>query len=316
MTRPLFSIVSPVYKAERIVSELVRRIQASVSSITEDYEIVLVCDGSPDNSWLAILDECGKDSRVKGINLSRNFGQHYAITAGMRYVAGEWIVLMDCDLQDRPEEIPNLYRKACEGYDIVQSRRVDRKDGYFKRLSSTLFHKVFDWLSGMKTDKAISNLGIYRRKVIDAFNSMQEASRSFGTLLSYVGFRKCTIDVQHSGRFEGKSSYSFRTLMKLMADITISNSNKPLRFIIGFGFFFSAISFLLALYNVFAHYVGIVTLQGFTTTVFSIWFVGGVILIVLGVLGLYIGKIFTQVKERPLYIVSEEVNINRGNQNE
>lgn len=308
MKSPLFSIVSPVYKAEKIVPELVRRISESVATITEDYEIVLVCDGSPDNSWQAIKDECAKDERVKGINLSRNFGQHYAITAGMRYTRGEWIVLMDCDLQDRPEEIPRLYQKACEGYDIVQSRRVNRKDGFLKKLSSKAFHVVFDWFSGMKTDKAIGNLGIYHRKVIDAFNSMEETSRSFGTLLSYVGFRKTTIDVEHSERYEGKSSYSFHSLMKLMFDVTISNSNKPLRIIVELGFLSSLVSFLLALYNLIAHWVGIVTLQGFTTTVFSIWFVGGVILMVLGVLGLYIGKIFNQVKQRPLYIVSEEIN--------
>jgi dolichol-phosphate mannosyltransferase len=309
MNRPLFSIVSPVYKAEKIVPELVRRIECSVKSITEDFEIVLVCDGSPDNSWIAIKEECAKDKRVVGVNLSRNFGQHYAITAGMRYARGEWVVLMDCDLQDRPEEIPRLYEKALEGYDIVQCRRTHRKDGFFKRLSSKAFHVVFDWFSGMNTDSTISNLGIYSRKVIDAFNEMQETSRSFGTLLSYVGFHKCTIDVEHSERFEGRSSYSLRSLMKLMFDITISNSNKPLRVITLFGFVFSFISFLLALYNLMAHWLGIVNVQGFTTTVFSIWFIGGVNMMVLGVVGLYIGKIFNQVKQRPLYIVAEEINV-------
>lgn len=308
MSRPLFSIVSPVYKAERIVSELVRRIKESVRVVSEDYEIILVCDGSPDNSWLAIKEECAKDKRVKGINLSRNFGQHYAITAGMHYSKGEWIVLMDCDLQDPPEEIPRLYNKALEGFEIVQSRRMHRKDGFFKRLSSKVFHVFFDWFSGMKTDSSVSNLGIYSRKVIDAFNEMQETSRSFGTLLSYVGFRKCTIDVEHSERYEGKSSYSFQKLMQLMFDVTISSSNKPLRIITEFGFLFSLLAFLLAIYNLIAHWVGIVTLQGFTTTVFSIWFVGGVVMMVLGVLGLYIGKIFNQVKQRPLFIVSEEIN--------
>jgi dolichol-phosphate mannosyltransferase len=215
---------------------------------------------------------------------------------------------MDCDLQDRPEEILRLYEKACEGYDIVQSRRVHRKDSFFKRLSSKAFHVVFDWFSGMKTDSSVSNLGVYHRKVIDAFNSMEEASRSFGTLLSYVGFRKTTLDVEHSERFEGRSSYSFKTLVKLMFDVIISNSNKPLRVITIFGFLFSFIAFLLALYNLIAHWVGIVNVQGFTTTVFSIWFLGGVNLMVLGVVGLYIGKIFNQVKRRPLFIVAEEIN--------
>ncbi len=280
--------------------------------MTEDYEVILVCDGSPDNSWLAIKEECAKNEKVKGVNLSRNFGQHYAITAGMRYAKGEWVVLMDCDLQDPPEEIPRLYAKALEGYDIVQSRRIHRKDGLFKRMSSVAFHVVFDWFSGMKTDNTISNLGIYSHKVIDAFNEMQETSRSFGTLLSYVGFKRCTIDVEHSDRFEGKSSYSFRKLMKLMFDITISNSNKPLRIITGIGFLFSLLAFLLALYNVLAYFWGINNLQGFTTTVFSIWFMGGMLMMVLGVLGLYIGKIFNQVKQRPLFIVDELINFSEN----
>lgn len=308
MNMPLLSIVSPVYKAERIVPELVRRIVESVKTVTEEYEVILVCDGSPDNSWLAIKEECTKNEKVKGVNLSRNFGQHYAITAGMHYAKGEWVVLMDCDLQDPPEEIPRLYAKALEGYDIVQSRRIHRKDGFFKRMSSVAFHMVFDWFSGMKTDNTISNLGIYSHKVIDAFNEMQETSRSFGTLLSYLGFKRCTIDVEHSDRFEGKSSYSFRKLMKLMFDITISNSNKPLRIITGAGLLFSLLAFLLALYNVLAYFLGINNLQGFTTTVFSIWFMGGMLMMVLGVLGLYIGKIFNQVKQRPLFIVDELIN--------
>lgn len=308
MKKPLLSIVSPVYKAEKIVPELVRRITDNVRTVTEDYEILLVCDGSPDNSWLAIKEECDKDKRIKGVNLSRNFGQHYAITAGLRYAKGEWIILMDCDLQDPPEEIPRLYAKALEGYDIVQCRRIHRKDGFFKRFSSKFFYAVYNWLSGVGADNAIGNMGIYNRKVIDALNDMHETARSFGTLLSYVGFKRCSIDVEHSERFEGKSSYSFRKLMILMFDITVSNSNKPLKIITVLGFLLSALSFLLAIYNVIAYYVGINTLPGFTTTVFSIWFMGGMLMMVLGVLGLYIGKIFNQVKERPLFIVDEVIN--------
>ena len=134
------SIVSPVYRAEKMVQMLVERIVQSVTTITEDYEIILVNDASPDASWQVIEQECAKDNRVKGINLSRNFGQHYAITAGLNYAQGEWVVVMDCDLQDRPEEIPALYKKAMEGYDIVYARRVDRQDKWFKRTTSKIFN--------------------------------------------------------------------------------------------------------------------------------------------------------------------------------
>ena len=173
----LFSIVSPVYKGEKMVHELVKRISETVNKITEDFEIILVNDYSPDKSWEAIEDACKKDSRVKGINLSRNFGQHYAITAGLSYAKGEWVVVMDCDLQDRPEEISNLYQKAMEGYDIVYAQRKIRQDKFLKRMSSKIFHNVYDYFSGLKTDESIANFGIYSSKVIKEFNKMKERSR-------------------------------------------------------------------------------------------------------------------------------------------
>lgn len=309
MSNPLISIVSPEYKGEKMVSELVRRIKESVSTIIDDFEIILVNDASPDNTWEEIEKECAVDSRVKGIDLSRNFGQHYAITAGLHYAKGEWVVVMDCDLQDRPEEIPNLYRKAMEGWDIVYARRAQRKDGFFKRMSSSLFHGVFDWFSGMKTDKSIANFGIYNQKVIVEYNKVPEKARSFGSIVGYLGFRITAIDVEHAERGEGKSSYSLAKLLKLSFDITISNSNKPLRMAVAFGLIMSIVSFFLALYNLVAKCVGIIRVQGYTTTVFSIWFVGGLLLFVMGVLGLYIGKIFDQVKGRPLFVVRNLVNI-------
>lgn len=303
------SIVSPVYRAEKMVHTLVERIVKSVTTITEDYEIILVNDASPDASWQMIEHECAANKRVKGINLSRNFGQHYAITAGLHYAQGEWVVVMDCDLQDRPEEIPALYQKAMEGYDIVYARRVDRQDKGLKKLSSTLFHKVFDWLSGSQTDKAIANFGIYKQCVIAEYNRIPERARSFPSLINYLGFNQTSIDVQHAERAEGKSSYNLYKLLKLSVDVIISNSNKPLRMAVGLGFGMSVISFVLALYNVLARVLGIISLPGYTTTVFSIWFVGGLLLFVLGIIGLYIGKIFDQVKGRQLFVVKDKINI-------
>lgn len=307
---PHISIVSPVYRGEKMVAELVRRIVINVETITPHFEIILVNDASPDNSWSEIEKECQKDKRVKGINLSRNFGQHYAITAGLNYAKGEWVVVMDCDLQDRPEEIPNLYKKTQEGWDIVYASRIERKDSFFKKLSSQIFHSIYSWLSGMKTDKSIANFGIYHSKVIKAFNTMNEVARAFGSLLSYVGFKTTAIEVEHSDRFEGKSSYSIYKLLKLSFDVIISNSNKPLRMAVALGFIMASLSFVIAIYNIIAHQIGFIKLEGFTTTVFSIWFVGGLILTVSGILGLYIGKIFDQVKGRPIYIVRDEININ------
>lgn len=309
MNNPLISIVSPVYHGEKMVAELVRRNRESVSAITDDFEIILVNDASPDGSWEEIEKQCRLDPRVKGIDLSRNFGQHYAITAGLRYASGEWIVVMDCDLQDRPEEIPALYRKALEGFDIVCARRVRRRDPLFKRMQSRLFHGLYNWLSGLKTDGAVANFGIYSRQVIFEYGKLPERARSFPTLVEGLGFRRTTIAVEHSPRAEGKSSYSIRKLLALALDVTVSNSNRPLQFAVGLGFGMSALAFLLALYNIVAKWIGIIQMPGYTTTVFSIWFVGGLLLFVMGILGLYIGKIFDQVKGRPLYIVRETRNI-------
>ena len=303
------SIVSPVYLGEKIIPELVRRNVESVSVITDDYEIILVNDASPDNSWDEIVKQCAANPKVKGINLSRNFGQHYAITAGLHYVIGDWVVVMDCDLQDRPEEIPRLYKKAQEGFDIVYARRAKRKDGFLKKQSSRWFHKMFNWMSGMESDSTIANFGIYKKSVIEEFNKMPERARSFPSLVKYLGFKATTIDVEHAERAEGRSSYNIYKLVKLAFDVIVSNSNKPLRIAVGLGFGMAAISFLLALYNLIAKWVGIIRVPGYTTTVFSIWFVGGILLFVMGILGLYIGKIFDQVKGRQLFIIRDKVNL-------
>lgn len=306
---PHISIVSPVYRGEKMVAELVRRNVESVSTITDDYEIILVNDASPDNSWDEIVKQCALNPKVKGINLSRNFGQHYAITAGLHYAKGDWVVVMDCDLQDRPEEIPNLYRKAMEGFDIVYARRVVKHVGWWKRFSSVAFHAVFDWLSGSKTDSTIANFGIFCQKVIAGYNKVPQQARSFGSIVDVLGFKKGFIDVEQDESARGGSSYTLKKLLAFSFNVIVSNTNKPLRMAVGLGFGMSAIAFLLALYNVIAKWLGIIRVSGFTSTMFSIWFVGGLLLFVMGILGLYIGKIFDQVKGHPLFVVREEVNI-------
>ena len=302
------SVVSPVYKGEKMVSELVRRNVEALTLITDDYEIILVNDASPDNSWQAVEQECRKNPKVKGLNLSRNFGQHYAITAGLSYATGEWVVVMDCDLQDRPEEIPNLYAKAQEGYDIVFARRVVKHVGWWKRFSSVLFHKVFDWLSGTKTDPTIANFGIYCRKAVEEYNKIPQQARAFAQIMDIVGFKRGYIDVEQDESARGASSYTLVKLLIHSFRIIIASTNKPLRMAVGLGFTMAIMSFLLALYNVIAKLVGIIQVDGFTTTMFSIWFVGGLLLAVLGILGLYIGAIFDQVKGHPLFVVKDEVN--------
>ena len=304
----LLSIVSPVYKAEHIVDELVRRIKASISAITENYEIILVEDGGPDNSWDKIIENCNNDSRVKGIKLSRNFGQHHAITAGLDNCVGDWVIVMDCDLQDRPEEIINLYKEAIKGYDIVFARRTKRKDGFLKRLSSNFFYACFSYLSGIKQDGTIANFGIYSRKVIDVINTVREPVRAFSPIARWVGFKKTSVDVEHGERFEGKTSYSWNKLIDFGLDIAISYSQKPLRLTIKLGLVISFLSVGYAIFNLFAYFAGMITVSGYTSIIISIWFLSGLIIFVLGVIGLYIGKSYEGIMHRPLYIIDQRVN--------
>ena len=300
--------MSPIYHGESMLEELVQRIHAAIRPLTTDYEIILVNDCSPDKSWERITEICASDKQVKGINLSRNFGQTYAITAGLTYATGNYVAVIDCDLQNKPEDLSAMYRKALEGYDVVSARRVVRNDTFLKRLSSAIFHKTYDFLSGFKTDKAVAEFGIYSQKIVKVYCSIPEYSRSFVELIHTLGFKKSTVDVYHDHRLEGESSYNLYRLLKLSYNSIISNSNRPLYLAVTLGLVMSILSFLMAIYNIFAKYYGLNEVEGYTSTIFSIWFVGGLLLLMMGVLGLYIGKIFDQVKGRPVFIVSDTLN--------
>jgi dolichol-phosphate mannosyltransferase len=305
---PLISIVSPVYNAEQIVDLLVQRISEEVSKITPDYEIILVEDGSPDNSWAAIERNCKKDSRVKGIKLSRNFGQHYAITAGLDHAQGEWVVVMDCDLQDRPEEIINLYNKAKEGYDIVLARRYERKDTLFKRFFSWAFYQILSYLTATKHDPAIANFGIYHKKVIQAVCQMRESIRVFPIMVRWLGFKTVKLDVMHAERVIGTTTYNFKRLLNLALDIMLAYSDKPIRLTIKLGLMISLFSFLFAIFLLYEYVSGIITVPGYASIIISIWFLSGLIIMTLGVIGLYVGKTFEGVRNRPIYIISNKLN--------
>lgn len=303
------SIVSPIYQGDRMLEELVFRIEASVETFTNDYEIILVNDCSPDGSWTRIHEICNRNKKVKGINLSRNFGQHNAITAGLKESTGEWVTVMDCDLQDRPEEIPNLYNKAQEGFDTVFAQRTERKDKFLKRLSSTLFNATFAFLTDQEQDKSVGNFGIYSRKVINAVLSMGDSVRWFPIMVKWVGFNIGYLPVEHSERAEGKSSYSLRRLLSVASDNMVAFSNKPLRLMLQFGFFVVIISIIIALFYLVRYLSGGIAVDGFTTMVISMWLLGGIMIMLIGMTGIYIGKIFDKTKERPLYIIREKLNM-------
>ena len=292
-----------------MVSELVRRNVDALSGMGVDYEMILVNDASPDNSWQAIETECKKNPKVKGLNLSRNFGQHYAITAGLSYVSGDWVIVMDCDLQDRPEEIPNLYAKAQEGYDSVLAQRVQRSHGWFKKMGSKCFYKVFSYLTETKQDASVANFGIYNRKVIDAVLSMGDAMRYFPTQIQWVGFKRAYLPIQHDERAEGKSTYNLSRLFRLAFDTIISFSDKPMRLMVKMGLFVTLASFIVGIVFLVRYCLGEIEVLGFTSLIISLWLLGGIIISLIGVVGIYLGKLFEKAKDRPTFIVNQKLNI-------
>ena len=305
---PFISVVSPVYKAESTLEVLVGQIKEELEKITNHYEIILVDDCGPDKSWEKIQHICSKNSNVVGIKLSRNFGQHYAITAGLDQSAGEWVIVLDCDLQDRPDQISKMYKKALEGFDVVQGRRENRKDSFLKKGFSWLFYRFLAYLSGYNQDSTIANFGIYNRKVISSITTMRVSIRFFPTMVAWVGFNKTSIEIEHAERSEGKSSYTIGKLFNLALDIILAYSDKPLRIIIKLGFVTSLGSFIFLIYNIYKYFSGQIIVLGYMSLIISIWFLSGLIMLMLGVVGLYIGKTFESSKNRPIYIIDEKIS--------
>ena len=302
---PKISFVSPVYRAEKILEKLVSEIQNVMSGIQETYEIVLVDDRSPDNSWETMKDLSKKYAEVKSIRLSRNFGQHPTIMAGLSQAQGEWVVVMDCDLQDQPKEVTKLYNKALEGYDVVLAKRKQRQDSFFKKISSSIFSKIYGFFTDTKYDNEIANYGIYNKKVIDSILNISDYIKFFPLFVNFVGFNSTTIEVEHSKREDGNSTYSLAKLLSLAFNTIISFSNKPLKLFVKFGMIISVLSFLFGLYNIYLSLKGDIEILGYSSIIVSIWLLSGIIITTIGVTGIYVGKIFNQVKSRPVYIIDE-----------
>ena len=306
---PYLAVVIPLYKCSAVIPELSKRLEKVLQEISEDHEIIFVNDGSPENDWEIVTRLAKENQKIKGINLSRNFGQHYAITAGLEHASGEWIVVMDGDLQDQPEEIKKMFDKAQKGYDIVMGKRSKRKDNFLKRLFSILFYRIFGYLTNTRQDANIANFGIYNQKAINAVLSMKDSIRYFPTLIQWVGFNRTSIEIEHDKRFEGKSAYNMSRLFHLAFNNIIAFSDKPLRITIRLGFIISAFSFVFGIVYLVRYLIGDITVLGFTSLIISIWFLSGIIISILGLLGIYIGKVFDKVKDRPVFIIDQKINL-------
>jgi glycosyltransferase involved in cell wall biosynthesis len=302
------SVVVPVFNESSLIKELVNRLIHNIEIITEEFEIILVDDGSDDETWSLIHAEAAKEKRIKGIQLSRNFGQHYAITAGLHGSTGEWTVVMDGDLQDRPEVIPDLYNKAKSGFDIVFVTRQNRPEKLYYKILQKFFYFILKIFSGINFDSRQANFSIINNKVVDAFKSFPENSRFYGSTIMWLGFNRSCILADHGKRYSGKPSYTLRKRIKLAADIILSFSERPLKFAIGFGAIISTVAILGAIWIVYGALNSGYSVTGWSSLMVSIFFSSGSILIVLGIIGIYLGRVFQESKKRPLYIISNRIN--------
>jgi dolichol-phosphate mannosyltransferase len=216
---------------------------------------------------------------------------------------------MDCDLQDQPEEIPKLFSKAREGYDVVFGRRYQRQDSFLKRLGSALFYRTLTYFADKHFDPAVANFSVISRKVVLSLRDIREQNRNYTLSVGWLGFRTCYIDIEHAAREIGKSSYSLRRLIYFAYDIIVAHSNKPLRLSVAAGFLMSTASLGFAVYLVFNYYYHGIPVEGWTSTMVSIFFVGGVLMGNMGILGIYIGKVFNETKGRPIYVISDRKNL-------
>jgi glycosyltransferase involved in cell wall biosynthesis len=308
MSTPLISIVSPVYLAEEIVDELVVQLKSSLSQITDSYEIILVEDGGPDNSWDKILQNCKKNKEVKGVKLSRNFGQHYAVTAGIEQSKGEFVFIMDCDLQDDPKYITILFKQLQTGIDVVFTKRKDRGHTNSKKSISNLYKFVLRNLGDKKYDINTGSMLGASRKACEAFLQFKEKDRLYVQVFKWIGFKSIYIEIPHNKRFVGESSYTLFKMISLGMQGITSHSTRLLKLSIYIGFFISFIAFLACVIIIILYFT-----MGFSPGWPSIFvamaFATGLILISNGVLGIYLGKTFEQSKNRPLYIIDHKVNI-------
>jgi len=309
---PEFSVVIPIYNEQENIPELYRRLTQILENMctaegygSYAYEIVMVDDGSSDDSWRLIRELHEKDSRVAGICFSRNFGHHIAISAGLDYAKGKAIILMDGDLQDPPEEIPKLYEKFKQGYDLVYGIRQERQDTPFKKMTSFIFWWILRRFSGVDMPQGQTMLRLLSRRLVEPIKTMRETARFIHGMMAWAGFNVTKIEVQHGPRMKGKSKYNITKMFRLAFHAVTSFSTIPLRLASYLGFISALGSLIIGLYVICRKVFFNIPVLGYASITVSIFFIGGIQLLVLGILGEYIGRTFQEVQRRPLYIVKE-----------
>lgn len=308
MKPPLLSIVSPVFEAAEIVPVLVERISESVRKITEEFEIILVEDGSADDSWQRIVAVCAHEPRLKGIRLTRNFGQQNAITAGISHAHGNHVVVMDCDLQDDPRYIGQMLAKARDGYDAVFTLRKTREYNPIRNGITRAYYVLMQLTGDLRrVDAQISGYSLISRRVADAYLRMGDYHRDYLMLVQWMGFRHAIIEVEHAPRYAGRSSYSWSKLVRHAVATITAHSKSLLKLAIALGFTYVAVAFVASVYLIVSYFIHGYQ-AGWASTMVMLWASTGCILLAIGVTGIYIGNIFDQVRSRPLFLVQELSN--------
>jgi dolichol-phosphate mannosyltransferase len=304
---PELSVVVPVYNCGPCLRDLHARLRASVSSISPEFELVFVEDRGGDDSWRLLVDLARHDPAVRAFRLSRNFGQHAAITAGLAQSRGRWVVVMDCDLQDPPEEIPRLYEAARQGHEVVFARRRHKRQGIGRRLAARTYFALLRLFTHRTFEGEYGSFSIISRKVVESFLLFRDQDRHYLFILDWLGFRATSIEYDHAERLAGGSSYTLKALLVHALNGIFAQTTVFLRWIVYLGFAISLSGLALAGFFVQQYFVHSTVPAGFTSLAVLVLFVGGVSILTTGVAGLYVGKIFEQVKGRPLFVIDESV---------
>lgn len=307
------SVVIPVYGCEECLRTLHARLVSVLEAITPSYEIVYIDDRSPDAAWKILRELRAQDPHVRALRFSRNFGQQAAITAGLAHSSGRWTVVMDCDLQDPPEVIPRLHAKANEGYDIVLARRIQRQHSLGRRFAARLYQRFLKTFIGVAISSDYGAFSIISERTRRAFLDIQDSDRHYIPILHWLGFARTDIEFEHAERYAGASAYSFRQLIGLATEGIFFQTTTLLRWIVYVGFAIASLGVALAGYFAVSYFFSRPAIPpGWTSLAVLLLFIGGFIIISMGVTGLYIGKIFSQVKQRPLFIVEEQAETQAG----
>ncbi|MDX6719825.1 MAG: polyisoprenyl-phosphate glycosyltransferase [Solirubrobacteraceae bacterium] len=299
------SVVVPTYACATCLHALHERLTATLGAMAVEYELIFVDDRAQDGSWDVLAQLAAADPHVRAFRMSRNFGQHMAITAGLAEATGAWVVVMDCDLQDPPEQIPRLYAKAREGHDIVLARRVQRQDARARNLAGGLYFRLLNLVAGTAIDRSYGTFSIVSRQVAGAYLQFRDRDRHYLFILYWLGFNQATIDVPAAARHAGRSSYGTRALLRHALDGLMFQTTVVLRWIVYAGFALASVGALLAAFFVVSHLTR-GSAPGWTSIATMLLLLTGFSIASSGVVGLYVGKTFEQVKQRPLYVISEQ----------